>query len=67
MLVASCSCWPTSWRALRDVEGRKSVILFSEGFEIDNVRRELEDVAGAAAQSYSVVYALEPEPGPPCP
>jgi VWFA-related protein len=46
-------------RALRDVEGRKSVILFSEGFEIDNVRRELEDVAGAAAQSYSVVYALD--------
>lgn len=46
-------------RALRDVEGRKSVILFSEGFEIDNVRRELEDVAAAAAQSYSVIYALD--------
>jgi len=46
-------------RALRDVEGRKSVILFSEGFEIDNVSRELQDVAAAAAQSYSVIYALD--------
>jgi VWFA-related protein len=46
-------------RSLRDVEGRKSVVLFSEGFEIDNVRREVEDVAAAAAQSYSVVYALD--------
>lgn len=46
-------------RSLRDIDGRKSVILFSEGFEIDNVRREVEDVAAAAAQSYSVIHALD--------
>ncbi len=46
-------------RTLRDVDGRKSVVLFSEGFEVDNVRHELEDVAAAAAESYSVVYALD--------
>jgi VWFA-related protein len=46
-------------RELRAVEGRKSVLLFSEGFQIDNVRRELETVAAAAAQSYSVVYAFD--------
>ncbi len=44
---------------LREVDGRKSVILFSEGFEIDNVRQELEHVAAAAAQSYCLVYALD--------
>ena len=46
-------------RELRAVEGRKAVILFSEGFQIDNVRHELEIVAAAAAQSYSVIYALD--------
>jgi VWFA-related protein len=46
-------------RTLRMVDGRKAVILFSEGFQIDNVTRELEDVAAAAAQSYSVVYAMD--------
>ena len=49
-------------RELRSVEGRKSVLVFSEGFEIDNVRRELETVAAAAAQSYSVVYAIDLNP-----
>jgi VWFA-related protein len=49
-------------RSLRDVDGRKSVILFSEGFEIDNVRHELEAVAGAAAQTYCVVYSLDLNP-----
>ncbi len=44
---------------LRAVDGRKSVVLFSEGFEIDNVTHELEQVAAAAAQSYSVVYAVD--------
>ena len=46
-------------RELRAVEGRKAVLIFSEGFEIDNVRREMETVAAAAAQSYSVVYAID--------
>jgi VWFA-related protein len=45
--------------SLRGVEGRKSVILFSEGFESDNVTPEMETVASAAAQSYAVVYALD--------
>ena len=47
---------------LRDVDGRKSVILFSEGFEIDNVRQELEQVAAAAARTYCMVYALDLNP-----
>lgn len=46
-------------RGLRDIEGRKAILLFSEGFYTDNVTRELELVAGAAAQSYSVVYAFD--------
>jgi VWFA-related protein len=46
-------------RALRDIEGRKAVLLFSEGFYTDNVTRELEHVAAAAAQSYSVVYGFD--------
>ena len=41
------------------IEGRKSVIFISEGFYADNVTRELEQVAAAAAQSYSVIYALD--------
>lgn len=49
-------------RTLRSVEGRKAVILFSEGFEVDNVTRELEEVAAAAAQSYSVVFAMDLNP-----
>jgi VWFA-related protein len=49
-------------RTLRAVEGRKAVILFSEGFQIDNVTHELEDVAAAAAQSYSVIYAMDLNP-----
>ena len=45
--------------ALGDLEGRKSVVLFSEGFFQDNLTRELETVAAAAAQSYSVFYAFD--------
>lgn len=43
----------------RDIEGRKSVILFSEGFVQDNLSRELEAVAAAAAQSYCVFYTMD--------
>lgn len=46
-------------RTLRAVDGRKAVILFSEGFPTDNLSHELDDVAAAAAQSYSVVYAMD--------
>lgn len=46
-------------RMLRQIDGRKTVILFSEGFQIDNVTHELEDVAAAAAQSYSAIYAMD--------
>ena len=43
----------------RDIEGRKTVILFSEGFIQDNLSRELEAVAAAAAQSYCVFYTID--------
>ena len=43
----------------RDIEGRKTVVLFSEGFFPDNVTRELETVAAAAAQSYCVFYSFD--------
>jgi VWFA-related protein len=43
----------------RDIEGRKTVVLFSEGFIQDNLSRELEAVAAAAAQSYSVFYTMD--------
>ena len=43
----------------REVEGRKTVVYFSEGFFQDNLSRELEDVAAAAAQSYAVFYAFD--------
>ena len=46
-------------RGLRRVEGRKEIILLSEGFYDDNVGREIERVAAAAAQSYGVVYSLD--------
>jgi VWFA-related protein len=43
----------------REIEGRKTVVLFSEGFFQDNLARELEAVAAAAAQSYSVFHAID--------
>ncbi len=46
-------------RGLGDIEGRKSVVLFSEGFFQDNLTRELEAVAAAAAQTYSVFYSFD--------
>jgi VWFA-related protein len=44
---------------LKDIEGRKTVVLFSEGFFQDNLSRELETVAAAAAQSYAVFYTMD--------
>jgi VWFA-related protein len=43
----------------RDIEGRKTVVMFSEGFFQDNLSRELETVAAAAAQSYCVFYTFD--------
>lgn len=43
----------------RDIEGRKTVVLLSEGFFQDNLSRELEAVAAAAAQSYCVFYTFD--------
>jgi VWFA-related protein len=41
------------------IEGRKTVVLFSEGFHQRNVGRELETVEAAAAESYAVFYAFD--------
>jgi VWFA-related protein len=46
-------------RPMAAIEGRKTVILVSEGFYGDRLAREVESVAAAAAGSYSVVYALD--------
>jgi VWFA-related protein len=46
-------------RELGAIEGRKAIVLLSEGFFLDNVSRELEDAAAAAARTYSVMYALD--------
>jgi VWFA-related protein len=46
-------------RQLAPIEGRKTLVLFSEGFYPDHVTRELEQVAAAAAQSYAVIYSLD--------
>ena len=43
----------------RAIEGRKTVVLFSEGFHQQNVTRELEQVEAAAAQSYAVFYSFD--------
>lgn len=46
-------------RKLAGVEGRKSVLLISEGFFSDYVLADVERVAATAAQSYAVIYALD--------
>jgi VWFA-related protein len=43
----------------REIDGRKTVVLFSEGFFQDNLSRELEAVAAAASQSYCVFYTFD--------
>lgn len=46
-------------RGLRSIDGRKNILLFSEGFFGDNLAHELRNVASAAAEVYGVVYALD--------
>ena len=46
-------------RTFRDLDGRKTVILFSEGFHEDNISPTIKDVAAAAAETYSVIYAFD--------
>jgi VWFA-related protein len=46
----------------RDIEGRKTVVFFTEGFFQDNLGREIEAVAAAAAQSYCVFYPFDLNP-----
>ena len=46
-------------RGLIGIEGRKSIILISEGFFSDFVHADVERVAAAAAQAYAAVYSLD--------
>ena len=46
-------------RTFRGVDGRKTVMLFSEGFHTDNISRSIKDVAAAAAETYSVIYSFD--------
>jgi VWFA-related protein len=46
-------------RQLAQIEGRKTVILVSEGFFTDNLRVDIDRVAAAAAESYAVIYSMD--------
>jgi VWFA-related protein len=46
-------------KGLCGIEGRKAVVLISEGFFSDFVHADVERVAAAAAQAYAVVYSLD--------
>ena len=46
-------------RPMRTIEGRKTVLLFSEGFNGDALNRDIDAVAAAAAQSYSTINAID--------
>ncbi|MGE5358645.1 MAG: VWA domain-containing protein [Bacteroidales bacterium] len=46
-------------RELAAIEGRKSIILISEGFYADNVRHEIELVATASARASAAIYSLD--------
>ncbi len=49
----------TLLRAYRYVDGRKAVVLFSEGFFDDNLGADVENVAVAASETYAVIYAVD--------
>jgi len=46
-------------RQMRVIDGRKTIVLVSEGFYADRLAREIENVAAAAAESYSVIHAFD--------
>lgn len=46
-------------RSLRAVDGRKTILLFSEGFFGDNLATEMRATAAAAAEVYGVIYAFD--------
>jgi VWFA-related protein len=46
-------------KGLADLDGRKTIILISEGFFTDNLARDVESVAALAAQSYAVIHSLD--------
>jgi len=46
-------------RAMRGIEGRKSILFMSEGFYGDRLSREIDQVAAAAAESFSVIHAFD--------
>jgi VWFA-related protein len=46
-------------RSLRAVDGRKTILLFSEGFFSDNLATEMRATAAAAAEVYGVIYAFD--------
>ena len=46
-------------RPMRAIEGRKTVFLISDGFNGDHLSREIDNVAAAAAESYSVIDAID--------
>jgi len=46
-------------RELAKIEGRKTVILVSEGFFSDRLRVDIDRVAAAAAEAYAVIYSLD--------
>ena len=47
------------FRTLRNVDGRKTVVLFSEGFFGDHVSTDVQTLAAAAAETYSVIEAFD--------
>lgn len=46
-------------RPMAAIEGRKTILFLSEGFYGDRLPRDIEQVAAAAAQSYSVIEAID--------